>query len=573
MEEIRKKLSGDIVVVEDNLGNLRLMTSLLAEEGYKVRPAPTGEHALKAITKNPPDLILLDIMLPDLSGYDVCQRLQQEEATRHIPIIFLSALGEVKDKMKGFEVGGVDYITKPFHTDEVLARVATHLKIRRLQEDLFEEMSRFKTLTEAAFESIIIHSDEQILDVNQEAVMLLGRGENELQGNNLLQILPPQFHGVVTLEEKGPIQGILDSSDHTSPIVEIRTRSLSIKERPMSVTAIRDITREKRFEQEKNRLEEENSALKTSIQDRYKLGELIGRSPAMQAVYELIVKAAASSYSVVITGESGTGKELTARTVHDLSSRRNESFVTVNCGAVTESLFEREFFGHRKGAFTDAIRDEPGYLDTATNGTLFLDEISEMPVTLQVKLLRVLENGEYIPVGDSIAKKANVRIVVATNKNLLEMVHRGGFREDLYYRIHVIEIPLPPLRKRREDIRLLVEHFLSQDGSNDNIANLPDGLRQMLYDHGWPGNVRELKNAVQRYLATDDLAFRDSQDNRLGSGVKLENGLKSALDTLEEKMIVKALEQTNWHRGKTAELLHIPRRTLQRKINKYQLTY
>lgn len=558
---------GDIVVVEDRPENLRLLVSLLSEQGYRVRPAPTGKHALRTIEKNVPDLVLLDIMLPDLDGYEVCRRLQEKEHTREIPIIFLSALDEVENKMKGFAAGGVDYITKPFHSQEVLARVSTHLKIRALQDELREEVARFKILTEAAFEGIIIHSEARILDLNHEAIRLLGSSEIELVGNNLFDIIPWQFHtgGEVPQQEE------IIRSDGTVLNVEIRTKNLLTKEREVSVTAIRDLTQEREFEQEKNRLLQENRALRVSMQDRYKFGKFIGRSPAMQGVYELITKAAATDYSVVVTGESGTGKELTAKTIHELSARQNKPFVVVNCGAVTESLFEREFFGHKKGAFTDARRDEPGFFDAVNGGTLFLDEISEIPLTLQVKLLRVLENGEYIPVGDSVSQKTDIRIVAATNKKLLDMVRQGKFREDLFYRIHVIEIELPPLRDRREDIQLLAEHFLLQDGAGDKMVKFPDSLRNMMFNYDWPGNIRELKNAVHRYLATDNLVFPEHHHDKYGSEFPLKQGLKSALDSLEKEMIIEALEKTHWHRGNTAELLQIPRRTLQRKMLKYNL--
>jgi transcriptional regulator with PAS, ATPase and Fis domain len=285
----------------------------------------------------------------------------------------------------------------------------------------------------------------------------------------------------------------------------------------------------------------------------------------------MISKAAASSYPVMIYGESGTGKELVAKTIHALRCTGNEPFVTVNCGAVTESLFEREFFGHRKGAFTDAVRDVPGFLDAAHGGTLLLDEIGELPLAMQVKLLRVLESGEYTPVGDVAAKKADMHVVAATNKDLGELVQKGEFREDLFYRIQVIVITLPPLRERREDIRLLVEHILAKHDAEDELADLPEKLREMLYHYDWPGNVRELTNTIQRYLATDSVALPGRPRQASDQNMPTAAGLHDAMESLERKMIAAALQQTQWHRGGAAKLLKIPRRSLQRKIQKYGL--
>ncbi len=566
-----QQTQGNILIVDDTSENLRLLTNLLADRGYRVRSAPSGAHALTTTRKEAPDLILLDVMMPEIDGYEVCRTLKAQEQTRDIPIIFLSALDELEDKMKGFEVGGVDYITKPFYEKEVMLRVETHLKIRSLQQKLLMETARFKTLAEAAFEGILIHGNGNIIDVNPEAARLFRCREAQLIGTGLMELIPAELHQLVLSGQTAPFEGDVIGKDNTRIPVEIRTKNLPLNDQQVSVTAIRDLTRQKQMEQEKNRLLQENTALKMTMKDRYKFGEIIGRSPSMQMVYELISKAAASKYPVVIYGESGTGKELVAQTIHALCPTNNEPFVTVNCGAVTESLFEREFFGHRKGTFTGAVRDEPGFLDAAHKGTLFLDEIGELPLAMQVKLLRVLESGEFIPVGDVTAKKADVRVVAATNKDLTDLVHQGKFREDLFYRIQVIEISIPPLRERREDIRLLVEHILARHNADDKVSQLPAKLREVLYDYNWPGNVRELKNTIQRYLATDVVALPGQPQMESEKGPSPAAGLHNALESLERRMIREALEQTKWHRGDTAKMLQIPRRSLLRKIQKYDL--
>jgi PAS domain S-box-containing protein len=567
----RQPVRASILIVDDTPENLRLLSAMLMELGYKIRPAPSGRHALATSKKEIPDLILLDVIMPEMDGYEVCRLLKADEQTKDIPVIFLSALNEVEDKLKGFEAGGVDFITKPFHAKEVTMRVETHLKISHLQQKLRAETVRFKTLAEAAFEAILIHSAGAIIDANPAAFRLFHCDEKTLIGANIEELLPPQYRQLVLSNQSSPFEGeVIGRDNHRIP-VELRTKNLPLEDQQVGVTAIRDLTRQKHMEQERERLRQENSVLRMTMQDRYRFGDIIGRSPGMQMVYEMISKAAASTYPVVIYGESGTGKELAAKTIHALRFTNNEPFITVNCGAVTESLFEREFFGHRKGAFTDAVRDEPGFLDAAHKGTLFLDEIGELPLAMQVKLLRVLENGEFTPVGDTMARSADFQLVAATNRDLAELVQKGDFREDLFYRIQVIEITLPPLRERREDIRLLVEHILTHHKAEDKVSDLPAKLREMLYHYDWPGNVRELKNTLQRYLATDlvTLSGRPRQASTFDGSSS--DGLPDAITSLERRMIAGALRQTQGHRGAAAKLLKIPRRTLQRKIHKYNL--
>jgi PAS domain S-box-containing protein len=560
---------GTILIVDDTPDNLRLLTNLLSDRGYRVRSAPSGAHALTTTRAQAPDLILLDVIMPDIDGYEVCRTLKAQEQLRDIPIIFLSALGELEDKMKGFEVGGVDYITKPFYEKEVILRVETHLKIHSLQQRLIMETARFKTLAEAAFEGILIHSNGDIIDVNPEAARLFGCKETQLIGTGLMALIPTEHHHFLLSGLATPFEGDVIGRDHTRIPVEVRTKNLSLNNQLVSVTAIRDLSRQKQMEKEKEKLLQENTALKMTMKDRYKFGDIIGRCSGMQIVYEIISKAAASKYPVVIYGESGTGKELVAKTIHALCDLKQEPFIIVNCGAVTESLFEREFFGHKKGAFTGALRDEPGFFDAAHKGTLFLDEIGELPLAMQVKLLRVLESGEFIPLGDVITKKADVRIIAATNKDLSDLVRQGKFREDFFYRIQVIEISLPPLRERREDIRLLVEHILTLHTAGDKTTRLPEKLMEMLYDYDWPGNVRELSNTIQRYLATNCVTLPGQPQ------IKSENasGMHNAVESLERRMIRQALHQTKWNRSNAAEILQIPRRSLQRKIQKYNLTH
>ena len=563
-----------ILAIDDEEIYLHTIVGLLAET-YKILIALNGQDGLKLAQSEPsPDLILLDVMMPDMGGFEVCRRLKEDPGTRHIPVVFLSALEEVENKTRGFEVGGLDYITKPFQGEEVLARVKTHIENQELHRRLAEEHARFKTLAEAAFEGIFIHDNGRILDVNNEAARLFNCEQHELLGRNIMDQLPADFQNAMLREADRPHEAeITNASGGTVP-VEIRTRNLDFDAHSVSVTAIRDLTAQKTIEKEKAALQDENRALKTSLDERYKFGEIIGRSPAMQKVYELISQAAASDFNVIITGESGTGKELVARTIYQLSSRKKKAFVAVNCSAVSESLFEREFFGHGKGSFTGADRKQPGFFDEAHEGTLFLDELGELKPTMQVKLLRVLENGEYIPVGETRANKADARIISATNQDLRALVRQGSFREDLFYRIHVVDIELPPLRQRREDIPLLVEFFLSRFPTAGKKPYLTGKMLDTLSHYEWPGNVRELQNTIQRFLVTKEITLPGGHTISATEADPLlndENGLNAALENLERKIIQDSLSKTMWNRGQAAELLKISRWTLQRKMQKYSL--
>ena len=342
---------------------------------------------------------------------------------------------------------------------------------------------------------------------------------------------------------------------------------------------IEDVTvarlRERQIQAQAEDLTRENTRLRASIQDRYRLGEIIGKSPAMQQVYESVTQAAANTVNVIIYGESGTGKELVARAIHNLSRRSAGDFVPVNCGAIPEHLLESEFFGHRKGAFTGASADTHGYLDIANGGSLFLDEVGELSPDMQVKLLRAIEGGGYFPVGDSRARHSDFRVIAATNRNLRAMVKAGRVREDFFFRIHIIPITLPPLRERREDIPLLVDHFLAQFAGGRNVPRLPGKILESLYSYDWPGNIRELQNVLRRYLAIKRLDFIDPSPEappaEPAEPFDPEGGLADVMSRFERSVIEKCLEQHRWHRGRTAAALKIDRKTLFTKMRAHGL--
>lgn len=326
-------------------------------------------------------------------------------------------------------------------------------------------------------------------------------------------------------------------------------------------------------------LRQENIRLRSDIKDRFRFGHIIGKSPAMQEVYELILKAATTEAPVIIFGESGTGKELVANEIHKKSDRKDGGFVAVNCGAIPENLFESEFFGYKKGAFTGANADKKGYLDQSNDGTLFLDELGEINLNFQVKLLRALE-GSYTPLGDQVARASNARVIAATNRDLNESIRRGTMREDFYYRIHILPIKLPPLRNRKEDIPLLIEHFLEIHNNEKNYSPLTGKMLEKILSYDWPGNVRELQNVLHRYCTLGTLEFFSDSESTRESPVAMPREEKRSLlnqdypGTLadaEKRMISDALERFKWNRSKAAEHLGIARRTFYRKLKKYQL--
>ncbi|MEE4241859.1 MAG: sigma 54-interacting transcriptional regulator [Desulfopila sp.] len=325
-------------------------------------------------------------------------------------------------------------------------------------------------------------------------------------------------------------------------------------------------------------LHKENLRLRHTMQDRYKFGSIIGKSQAMQKVYELVLRAAATEANVILYGESGTGKELVAKAIHSMSDRAPHPFIAVNCSAIPADLMESEFFGYCKGAFTGAAADKPGYFSQANRGTLFLDELGEITEAMQVKLLRVLEGNGYIPIGGSQTHFPDVRIISATNREARSMLEQGSMREDFFYRIHILPITLPPLRERIDDIPLLIEHFLKQYGNDSSPQLLTGQELDMMLQHRWPGNVRELENTIQRFLNLNILEFsRTFTDSSIeqppASDFQTEPDLdlRHASRIFERNHIVEALQHHRWNRSAAAKALGIQRKTLYLKMKELEI--
>ena len=334
---------------------------------------------------------------------------------------------------------------------------------------------------------------------------------------------------------------------------------------------------------ERRELRQENLALKEELGKRFSFEGLIGKSKAMQDVFTMVRKVAASPVKVLVSGESGTGKELVARAIHYNSDRSDGAFVPINCGAIPENLIESELFGHEKGAFTGAIKQKPGLFEIAENGTIFLDEIGELPPLMQVKLLRVLQENEFRRVGGTKDLQANVRVLAATNRHLEEAVAEGSFREDLYYRFNVIRIDLPPLRQRREDIPVMIDFFWERFTGQKSVKVAEDAMRRLI-DYQWPGNVRELENVIERatVLGRDKEITLDSLPPNLVTGMSTsvtpltdipETGmdLDAYLGEIEKEILLKALAKTDGVRKSAAGLLGITFRSIRYRLSKYGL--
>jgi formate hydrogenlyase transcriptional activator len=694
-----KKVKGNLLIVDDDLSARQTLEALLTQEGYEVRCATNGRMALMFAGEDPPELILLDIRLPDIDGFQVCRRLREGPQTENIPVIFLSGLDEVVDKVKGLAAGGVDYLTKPYQGEELLARVETHLNLRRLQKQievqnvqLQQEITKSKRAEEALqrahdeleervktrtadlartneqlaaseasleerlkFERLLAEIsahfvnlpadriDSEIEDAQLRICEFLNLDRSSLgqvherepgalllthiyqtqggtpapermnardffpwttqkfMGGETLTItkmsdLPPEagrdresygLYGtksvvVVPLSVGGgPPFGVLtfavmrEERDWPETVVmgfkliaQVFANALARKQVEEQLHA-----RLREIEGLRQRLENENIYLREEIKLQYEHGEIVGRSEKMKKVLSQVEQVAGTDSTVLIQGETGTGKELLARAIHQLSSRKDRPLVTVNCASLPPTLIESELFGREKGAYTGALSRMVGRFEVADGATLFLDEIGELPQDVQSKLLRVLEEGRFERLGSTKTLQVNVRIIAATNRALARDVNEGKFRKDLYYRLNVFPIGIPPLRERPEDIPLLVWAFVRQfeKKMGKRVDAISRKSLEALQHNSWPGNVRELRNVIEHAMIVSS--------GRTLTVTLPKTGLPEVPETrnlkdLERRHILDVLEKTGWRlsgEGGASEILGMKRSTLQSKIKKLGL--
>ena len=503
---------GTILVVEDGPDHLELLRLILTEHGYEVEAATDGASALALAnaSNNPPDLILLDINLPDVDGYTICQQLKAQPETEGIPVIFISGLEEPEDKVSAFKVGGIDYITKPFYAPEVIARIDSQITLRRLYQTLQQEIDS-RTQAEAEVRALNNQLEQRV----QERTEQLSKALSELE---LL----------------------------------------------------------------KNRLQEEASYLREEIAADHNTDDIIGQSTTLKKVLTKIQQVSTTDATVLVLGETGTGKELIARAIHNASHRRERPLVKVNCAALPPNLIESELFGHEKGSFTGALQKKIGRFELADGGSIFLDEIGDLALDLQAKLLRVLQEGEFERLGGSKTLAVDVRVIAATNRNLPQLIEDDQFREDLYYRLNVFPINLPPLREREGDIPLLAQAFVNKFAKKmgRKITSISDDVITTLQNYSWPGNIRELQNFIERAVILSQgsaLEIDDTLTNKQAKTLATKGSAKTTqtLEDVERQHIINALEETNWKISGAqgaAQRLGINPSTLRSRMQKLAIT-
>jgi len=446
-------------------------------------------------------------------------------------------------------------------------------EVYRLTTQLFKETARLQSILNSIADGVFtIDTQWRITSFNPSAERITGYKREEIIGKPCHYAFRSKLCGEdcplrKTIETGESIYNfemeIINAKGEVVPI-SVSTALLIDEEGEIigGVETFRDLSTLKR--------------LKEELEERYSFSNIIGRNARMQEIYNLIQTVSETSSTVLIQGETGTGKELVARAIHYNSSRKDKPFIKVSCAALPETLLESELFGYKRGAFTGAVKDKPGRFELADKGTIFLDEIGEIPLSIQVKLLRVLEEQEIEPLGSTRPIKVDVRIIAATNRDLKKAVREGKFREDLYYRLNVVSILLPPLRERQEDIPLLVRHFIKKFNKRmgKEIDSVSKEAMDALIDYAWPGNVRELENAIEHafiYCKGRVIEVKDLPKEVIKSKGLLEKSLTSEnpLEEMEKEIILEALKYTRGDRGKVASMLKISRTTLWRKMKKY----
>ncbi|SDF86490.1 sigma-54-dependent transcriptional regulator [Sporolituus thermophilus] len=442
--------------------------------------------------------------------------------------------------------------------------VDDELSVRRL---LFEVARR------AGYEAFLAENGQEAIEQTKEikpAVIIMDIKMPVMDGLEAFERIRADYPDVAVILMTA--HGTVDTA-----VEAMKRGAFDYLVKPSNVTEVR-IVLERAFQM--RRLREEVAALRHEVQNKYQLGNIIGKSAVMQQVYKTVGRVAPTNATVLITGESGSGKELIAKTIHNNSPRRDGPFIKVNCGALPEGLMESELFGYEKGAFTGAVGRKPGRFELAHQGTLFLDEVGELTPPLQVKLLRVLQEREFERVGGTETIKVDVRIIAATNRNLEEMVHKGLFREDLYYRLKVVPIHVPPLRERVEDIPLFVDYFVRRFAAEAHreVPYVTPEAMELFKRYHWPGNVRELANVLERavimssgVIGVQDLPGLTTAAASPAIVIPETGTLREILHQVEKQVIARALKAHHGNRVKTAQALDISRRALLYKIEEYGL--
>lgn len=503
-------LNAKILIVDDQEPNVLLLEQLLLDSGYTQVTTSMDPLVVCDLNRiNRYDVILLDLQMPKMDGFEVMAALKADHSMDYLPVLVLTA--QPNHKLQALQAGAKDFISKPFDLVEVKTRIHNMLEVSLLYKKLAK-------------------NNLSLEDTVQKRTL-------ELTKTNLLL-------------------------------------GLEIDERKKAEASLRETYTQ--IKQLKDKLQAENIYLQKEVARQFNFDEIIGNSKLLSQVFQNVEQVAPMDATVLLLGETGTGKGVVARAIHSRSSRKTRPLITVDCTTLPASLIESELFGRERGAFTGSDSKQIGRFELADGGTLFLDEIGEMPLEMQAKLLRIIQDGEFERLGSPRTIKVDVRIIAATNRNLIEEVRNGKFREDLYYRLNVFPITLPPLRQRKEDIPLLVNHFVIK--FNKKIGKLIDTIsqeaHQALLQHQWPGNVRELESAIERAVILSEgntLQILDRFDN-FEKRVPSDDASIKGLVELECEHIAKVLQQTGWriegHKG-AALLLGLNPSTLRARMRKY----
>ncbi len=557
-----------ILVVDDEESIRFTFDNFLSDEGFDVTIVESYDKALKLIKQMQYDLIFADIILGGKTGIDLLKEIHSID--HHCPVVMVTGYPNIDTASDSVRLGAFDYLSKPVRQDTLLHTARLALKHKTLQD----ENERYRSNLEAIFRSvkdaiITVDKDLVVLEVNEAADSICGIGRG---------MVGTTFPATMTNCSKKCLD-IIRKSVSTSQVCESLRTECNFKERNQVVSistsplldskgggigvvmVIRDETR--------------LNDLERNLRERSKFHNIIGRSRQMQTVFSLIEDLADVQTTVLITGESGTGKELVADAIHFSGNRVNKPFVKVNCSALSESLLESELFGHVKGSFTGADRDRIGRFQKADGGTLFLDEIGDISPRMQLRLLRVMQEKEFERVGDSASIKMDVRVITATNQDLAKKVKLGEFREDLYYRLKVVELSLPPLRERTGDIMLLVDYFLHDFNKKfqKNIVAVSKDVQRLFMEYAWPGNVRELEHTLEHAFVTarHDTITVDQLPGEFRDYLEEQMLYDSEDITLGPDEIQSALLTAGGNKSKAARLLGINVRTIYRKISKFNL--
>jgi two-component system, NtrC family, response regulator HydG len=562
-----------ILIIDDEESTRFTFDSFLSEKGHQVFTSGDYDEALGIISDVNLDLIFSDILLQGNTGIDILREVKKRNP--HCPVVMITGYPNIETASEALRLGAFDYISKPIRREALLHVAGLALQHKALVDENEEYRHNLEAIFRSVKDAIItVDRDLRILAINEAAESICGLSADSIGekfgcldpacNGRCLQALEEtiekkHFVEIFGLECQHPSRGPQVVNVSVSPLID-RNGQFS-----GSVMVVRDETRLASLEQD--------------LKERRGFHNLIGKSEEMQKVYELVKALADVETTVLITGESGTGKELVAEAIHYSGARSRKPYVKVSCAALSESLLESELFGHVRGAFTGAIRDKSGRFQAAHEGTIFLDEIGDISPKMQSNLLRVLQEKEFERVGDSTPVKVDVRVITATNQNLREKVARGEFREDLYYRLKVLEMHLAPLRDRIEDIPLLVDHFLRRFNKefNKKIQAISDDVRRLFLNYSWPGNVRELEHTLEHafVLCRQDTITLSHLPPELhdvqGHADHVAPATSGKRGRCDHETLLQALKKTAGNKARAARLLSVSERTIFRKLKQYDI--